>query len=145
MIKWPCHWNAWLCNGRVMEISLSRANFLSVSKQSLASYNFCKTHKENDLWRECIVHFICLLFVAMGKSPLIIKDVTFKIAASWTFWFFGFQILFGLEYQLQNSVTILHVSISVSRILLILSNVQFISTLFQISYAHFLCHCLEVY
>ena len=54
----------------------------------------CRRHGFRSVTQVCfgisIPNFICMLFVGMGRSLLIFSDVTFKMAAWWTYWIFRF-------------------------------------------------------
>ena len=57
-----------------------------------------------------ISNFICILFVAMGRSVLIFSDVTLKMAAwppSWIFWFpdSNFNLALNIKSKLQWHIT----------------------------------------
>ena len=60
----------------------------------LVRLSVCRRHGFRSVTRVClgisISDFICMLFVAMVRSLLIVSDVTFKMAAWWPYWIFRF-------------------------------------------------------
>ena len=61
-------------------------------------------------FRIFIWNFICMLLVAMGRSLLILSDVTFKMAAwrpSWIIWFrdLNCSLALDIKYKLECHIT----------------------------------------
>ena len=72
-----------------------------------------------------ISNFICMLFVAIGRSLLIFSDVTFKMAAWWPYWIFRFPDS-NFSLALKSSPNFTGTSlVCMERSLLIFSNVTF--------------------
>ena len=74
----------------------------------------CRRHGFQSVTQVCfglsISNFICMLFVAMGRSQCIFSDVTFKMAAwqpYWMFWFpdSNFILALNIKSKLQWHIT----------------------------------------
>ena len=57
-----------------------------------------------------ISNFICMLIVAIGRSLLILSDVTFKMAAWWAYWIFwfpdsNFTLALNINFKFQRHNT----------------------------------------
>ena len=74
----------------------------------------CRRHGFQSISQVCfgisISNFICMLMVAIGRSLLIISDVTFKMATRrpyWIFWFpdSDFTLALNINFKLQRHNT----------------------------------------
>ena len=56
--------------------------------------SICRRHGFRSVTQVCfeilVLNFICMLFVAMGWTLSIVSDVTYKMAAWWSYWIFRF-------------------------------------------------------
>ena len=73
----------------------------------------CRQHNFRSITQVCfgisILNFICILFVAMGRSLLIFSDVTYKMAAWQPYWIFR---LADSNFSLSLNITSVWLSIS---------------------------------